>query len=267
MCRSLRECLGLHGTPKSDIGSESSSDLARISELEGIIQEIFPQNSFDSEETEPLDSAEMASDPQDCQAEGINLQENLDSTPMPCMVSVQEREKELAITSADPNYSMVLEESKDSNFADSKHGGLHPSGLAAPDPVAPDPQQKYEITYEDAAVENEHREKTTIDSCPSQLSPPEQKQENSRVIQEKRSTWIPDILKNGVLTADPSRLLTLLLIVSALLINAVVYNVSFLTFLALLFHVNVWFSQFAYIDDGVYLDDFLCCSDLHRTTR
>ncbi|KAG0560005.1 hypothetical protein KC19_10G146700 [Ceratodon purpureus] len=213
MCRSLRECLGLHGTPKSDIGSESSSDLARISELEGIIQEIFPQNSFDSEETEPLDSAEMASDPQDCQAEGINLQENLDSTPMPCMVSVQEREKELAITSADPNYSMVLEESKDSNFADSKHGGLHPSGLAAPDPVAPDPQQKYEITYEDAAVENEHREKTTIDSCPSQLSPPEQKQENSRVIQEKRSTWIPDILKNGVLTADPSRLLTLLLII------------------------------------------------------
>jgi hypothetical protein len=240
MLRKLRECLGLLGTretlPESDAGSESSLNYAGISELERIIQEIFPQ---------------------DCPDETVNLLENPDSTPLPCFVSVQEREKELAITSAASTHSMVLEESKDSNFADSKPGGTHPSGLAAPDPVAPVPLQKYEITYEDATLENEIRQGAASDSCPSQLPSPVQKQGNSRVVQEKRSTWILDILKNGVLTADPSRLLTLLLIVSVPLINTIGYHVSVLTSRVWLFSANVWYSQFASIDDRVSLDHLL----------
>lgn len=234
--RRLRECLGLLGRsetfPESDTGSESPPNGAGISQLQKIIQEIFPQNSFDCVEPEPLESAETAFDHEHFQDETVKQQENLGANPMSYSVFVDEKEELLTRTNEASTHSSVLEDSKDNRFADSKHEGSRSSGLAVLDPVAPVPQQKHEITFEDATFENEARQRTTFDNCPSEQSSLEQEQSNSWAAQEKRSTWIPDILKNGVLTADPSRLLTLLLIVSSLLISSIIYHISFLILFA-----------------------------------
>lgn len=243
MLRRLRDCLGLPDKrktlPESDTGTESSPNKAGISELEKIIQEIFPQNSLCFEEpSEMLELADMSSDTQHCQDDAINLQENSVSTPLSCLVSIQESEEEVAPKNIASNHRPVLEESKDSCFVDSKHDGKHDGTHHGTHHVAPTapvsvppvfPLQKYEITYEEP-FESQVEEETVLKRYPSQLSSPEQKPGRSREALEKRRNWIPDMMKNGVLTADPLMLLTLLLIVSALLIGTVIFLASFLIF-------------------------------------
>jgi len=211
--------------------------MSGISALENIIQEIFPQNSLCSEEaSEMLELADMTTDDQHCQDQALNLQENAVSTPLPCLISVQDSEEELASKNIASIHRPVLEESKDRCFVDSKyaephhdaHHSTHHGAPTAPVSVPPVfPLQKFELSYDE--LENKVEE-TVPNHYPSQLSSLEQRPGSSRDALDKRRNWIPDIIKNGVLTADPLLLLTLLLIVSAFLIGSVIFLVSFPTF-------------------------------------
>ena len=199
--------------------TEFSPIQAGMSELEKIMHEIFPKMPPDFvESSELLELADPSSVSSHCQAEPVILVENSGST-----LSIQEeREEEGACKNIASTYDLQLEGSKDSFFLDSKSSVTQHSVLAAPDPIAPDRQQKHEITFEDAKFEYLMKEgimTTMIDM--SQLSSPQQEQ-SSLPKEQSKDTWIMDILGNGcfgktqnIFTADPFRLLTLLLIVSA----------------------------------------------------
>lgn len=235
----LRVCLGLTA-PESDTGIESSLNMAGISELEKIIEEIFPRNR----PSEMLELAEMSTDDKHCLDEPVNLQENLVSTPLPCRVSVQDSQEETNnIASVQ---SPLLEESKGSCYDDSKYAepyhGMH---LSAPNAQVSVPQtnplQRFELAYEDSS-ERQAEEETVPSRYPEQqksgssrealdnlCEQPSPASDSSRKVLDKRHRWIEDIIENGVLTADPLMLLSLLLIVSVL-IDSVIFLVSYLTF-------------------------------------
>uniref|UniRef100_A0A7I4BEK2 E3 ubiquitin-protein ligase n=1 Tax=Physcomitrium patens TaxID=3218 RepID=A0A7I4BEK2_PHYPA len=210
--RKLRESLGLPARraslPESDTCTESS--LVWRNDLEKILQEIFPRNSLDFEEPSyPLLLEDLSSDVQDCRDVGIISKENSGSSLTSRLVSKQETESK-ACRNIPPIRSALHEGNEDSNFVDHKTGCMHHSGLSAPDPLSLDLQQKHEIRFEDAKLESRLREETMNSS--GQLCYSEQDQGNG-LAQEKQSTWIPDVLKYGVLTADPFKLLTIMLII------------------------------------------------------
>lgn len=219
--RMLRRSLQLPGRRENLVGSatftESSSIRAGTSELEKILHEIFPQIPPDlAEPSDLLDLADTFPGSSHCQSKTVILVENPGSTPFSIH---EEREEERACKNTASNHN--YEESKDDYALDSKYTVTQHVRLAAPDPIAPDPQQKFEIRFEDAKFEGQMREGAMVDM--SQLSSPEQDQSRTRSLPKEQSkdTWIMDILNNGIFTADPLWLLTLLLIVSAPLNNTV----------------------------------------------
>ena len=219
----LRKSLGLFGKrenlPGSAACTESSTIQAGMSELEKIIHEIFPQISPDLVvSSELLELTDRSPGSSHCQDETVISTENSGSTPLSLH---EQREEERLHKNTSSNYNVQLEESKDAYFLDSKYGVTQHCVLATPDPIAPDPQQKFEITFEDAKFEDRMREGIMVDMIDmSQPSSLEQERSSSSK-EHSKNTWITDTLTNGIFTADPFRLLTLLLIVSASLNNTV----------------------------------------------
>jgi hypothetical protein len=201
--------------------TESSPIQTGMSELETIMHEIYPQVPLDlAESSELLELTDLSPGSSHCEDETVILVENSGSTPLSIH---DEREEDRAYKNTASNYDLQLEERKENYFLDSKFGVTQHCVLAAPDSIAPDPQQKYEITFEDATFEGQMKEGNMINMIDmSQLSPPEQER-SSLPKDQSKDTWIIDILRNGIFTADPFRLLTLLLIVSAPLNNSVMY--------------------------------------------
>ncbi|KAG0566256.1 hypothetical protein KC19_7G050000 [Ceratodon purpureus] len=211
----LRKSLGLFGKrenlPGSAACTESSTIQAGMSELEKIIHEIFPQISPDLVvSSELLELTDRSPGSSHCQDETVISTENSGSTPLSLH---EQREEERLHKNTSSNYNVQLEESKDAYFLDSKYGVTQHCVLATPDPIAPDPQQKFEITFEDAKFEDRMREGIMVDMIDmSQPSSLEQERSSSSK-EHSKDTWITDTLTNGIFTADPFRLLTLLLII------------------------------------------------------
>ncbi|XP_024397713.1 E3 ubiquitin-protein ligase PRT6 isoform X2 [Physcomitrium patens] len=211
--RALWECLRLldrrENLDAESMDTESSPILAGMSELERTVREMFPQNPIDlAEPCEDPEFAQVSSLYFHCQDGSAQKQENSQFVPVSCNVDMGE--EELARTQTTLNQSVHLEENKNSQFVEFKLGETYPSKLAAPDPIEHDPQQRHEISFEDAKIENKIREEMMIDGCLSQPFPIEQQRNTSS---DSLSTWMEDILRNGILTADPFWVLAMLLII------------------------------------------------------
>ncbi|XP_024384261.1 E3 ubiquitin-protein ligase PRT6 isoform X2 [Physcomitrium patens] len=211
----LRRSLGLVGRRDklsvADTATEPSPVLDGMDELERTIREIFPQNPLDFVETSELpESVDISIDSFHCQNETAGIQEDSGSSPLSCHLDMQEESEEVLIHT-NTTQSELYEDNKYSSFVELNHGYTYSSRPAAPDPIAPDPQQKHVISFEDAKFEYEMREGNTIGNYSSCRSLPEREES---ILPEPQDTWMQDILKNGIFTTDPFRLLIVLLIIS-----------------------------------------------------
>jgi E3 ubiquitin-protein ligase UBR1/E3 ubiquitin-protein ligase UBR3 len=239
MLRELRKCLGLADRRDSGVELETSATLERI------ILDIFPESSYSCEEPlETTEATDMAIDTPHYQEESTIPADMSVSTPLPCLISVHETEErhehqmdlspeiltrpipidrqERQEHKMEPSPEILTgpipihrqEDNKRPKYAEPEpHRGNHQAATAAPLTVPSNhPLQKFNLEYEEP-VGNEVREEHKLTGCPSNISSQEQKPDNSLDAPENRLDWIPNTMRNGVLSTDPLMLLALLLII------------------------------------------------------